>query len=83
MKKCCHPNVVELKEVLDDIKSNKIYLVLEYLERGEIVWQNDDGTALMTLEEVREVARDVTSGLEYLHFQGIIHRDIKFTRLLF
>jgi len=82
MKKCCHPNVVELKEVLDDIKSNKIYLVLEYLERGEIVWQNDDGTALMTLEEVREVARDVTSGLEYLHFQGIIHRDIKPANLL-
>jgi serine/threonine protein kinase len=82
MKKCSHPNVVELKEVLDDMKSNKIYLVLEYLERGEIVWQNDDGTARMTLEEVREVARDVTSGLEYLHFQGIIHRDIKPANLL-
>lgn len=82
MKKCRHPNVVQLKEVLDDHKSNKIYLVLEYLERGEIIWQNDEGTAVMTPEEVRDVARDVTSGLEYLHFQGIIHRDIKPANLL-
>lgn len=82
MKKCSHPNVVQLLEVLDDTKSNKIYLVLEYLERGEIVWQAGDGVPVMTVNEARLVARDVTSGLEYLHFQGIIHRDIKPANLL-
>lgn len=82
MKKCCHPNVVQLKEVLDDASSNKIYLVLEYLERGEIIWQNADGVPVMTIDQARDVARDVVSGLEYLHFQGIIHRDIKPANLL-
>lgn len=82
MKKCSHPNIVELKEVLDDVKSNKIYLVLEYLSRGEIAWQTDEGEPKMSMDQARQVARDVTSGLEYLHFQGIIHRDIKPANLL-
>lgn len=82
MKKCSHPNIVELKEVLDDVKSNKIYLVLEYLSRGEIAWQTEEGEPKMSMDQARQVARDVTSGLEYLHFQGIIHRDIKPANLL-
>lgn len=82
MKKCLHPNIVELREVLDDTKSNKIYLVLEYLEGGEIKWQSAESKPLMTQDQAREIARDVLSGLEYLHFQGIIHRDIKPANLL-
>lgn len=39
MKKCNHKHIVKLKEVLDDEKSHKIYLVLEYLEKGEIKWK--------------------------------------------
>ncbi len=39
MKKCHHKNIVRLKEVLDDVSSYKIYLVLEYLEKGEIKWK--------------------------------------------
>lgn len=71
-----------LREVLDDTKSKKIYLVLEYVEKGEIRWQNDDGTPCMPRAMVRSTARDVILGLEYLHFQGIIHRDIKPANLL-
>lgn len=82
MKKCYHPNVVQLLEVLDDVKSNKIYLVLEYLERGEVEWQAGEGVPVMSIDGARDVARNVISGLEYLHFQGIIHRDIKPANLL-
>ncbi|RCK55611.1 SNF1-activating kinase 1 [Candida viswanathii] len=39
MKKCHHKHVVALKEVLDDVNSLKIYLVLEYMEKGEIKWK--------------------------------------------
>lgn len=81
MKKCSHPNIVRLIEVLDD-SSKKIYMVLEYLERGEINWQDKNDNPIMTLDEARDVARDVASGLEYLHFQGIVHRDIKPANLL-
>ncbi|KAG5418846.1 hypothetical protein I9W82_003564 [Candida metapsilosis] len=39
MKKCRHKYIVSLKEVLDDTSSFKIYLVLEYMEKGEIKWK--------------------------------------------
>jgi serine/threonine protein kinase len=81
MKKCCHPNIVQLKEVLDDSNSREIYLVLEYLEGGEVKWQQAGG-GIMSQDEARKICRDVISGLEYLHFQGIIHRDIKPANLL-
>lgn len=39
MKKCNHKHIVQLREVLDDTNTHKIYLVLEYLEKGEIKWK--------------------------------------------
>lgn len=39
MKRCDHKYIVKLKEVLDDQNSHKIYLVLEYLTKGEIKWK--------------------------------------------
>lgn len=82
MKKCRHPNVVRLKEVLDDANSRKIYLVLEYLEKGEIKWRKGPGEPALTLPLALSAFRDVVLGLEYLHYQGIIHRDIKPANLL-
>ncbi|OWB62110.1 nucleotide binding protein [[Candida] boidinii] len=46
MKKCNHPHVVKLIEVLDDVNSRKIYLVLEYLKKGEIKWQKTENDLL-------------------------------------
>ncbi|EAZ63003.2 predicted protein, partial [Scheffersomyces stipitis CBS 6054] len=48
MKKCNHKHIVQLKEVLDDLNSNKIYLVLEYLEKGEIKWKRYESEAAVT-----------------------------------
>ena len=36
MKKLDHPNVVKLVEVLDDPEDDNLYMVLEYLEGGEV-----------------------------------------------
>lgn len=39
LKKARHPNVVSLLEVIDGPDQQKVYLVLEYVENGEIVWR--------------------------------------------
>lgn len=39
LKKIRHPNVVGLLEIIDDPELKKIYVVLEHVELGEIVWR--------------------------------------------
>ncbi|KAI9251047.1 kinase-like domain-containing protein [Sporodiniella umbellata] len=82
MKKCSHPHVVRLGEVIDDPSSNKIYLALEYMEGGEVEWRSGDHP-ILTVDQSRKIFRDVVSGLDYLHYHGIIHRDIKPANLLY
>ncbi|KAI9312228.1 kinase-like domain-containing protein [Dichotomocladium elegans] len=82
LKKCAHPHVVRLREVIDDPASRKIYMALEYMEGGEIEWRDENEAPVLSVDEARSVFRDVVSGLDYLHYQGIIHRDIKPANLL-
>ncbi|KAI8053251.1 kinase-like domain-containing protein [Syncephalis plumigaleata] len=83
LKKCRHPNVVRLIEVIDDPQARKIYLVLELLDGGEVRWkQPDSDLPLLSQSDTRRIFRDVVLGLEYLHHQGIVHRDIKPANLL-
>ncbi len=73
LKKCCHPHIVGLKEVIDDPSSDKIYLILEYLPGGEVQWQDPDSEIpkpIYTEQQVRLIFRDLVSGVQYLHHQG-------------
>ncbi|CCE79399.1 Piso0_001459 [Millerozyma farinosa CBS 7064] len=87
MKECHHPNVVKLYKVIDDLKYDKILLVLEYCELGEIDWkrynhyhEKYDKKNGLTLNKI---LRDVANGLEYLHeYKKIVHRDLKPSNLL-
>ncbi|KAL6940514.1 hypothetical protein ACO0QE_004418 [Hanseniaspora vineae] len=89
MKKLHHEHIVKLIEVLDDIESRKIYLILEYCSKGEIRWCLGDqleikarGPPLLDFDQARKIFRDVVLGVEYLHSRGVIHRDIKPANLL-
>lgn len=89
MKECKHPNVVKLYQAIDDMKYDKILLVIEYCQLGEIDWKKynhyhekylKDPSKRITLNKI---LRDVSNGLEYLHtFKHIIHRDLKPSNLL-
>ncbi|SCV74107.1 BQ2448_6539 [Microbotryum intermedium] len=86
MKQLDHPNIVRLKEVIDDAKSKKVFMVLEFMSGGQIAWQDDNKQPTMSVDEARRTFRDVVLGLEYceyaVHYHGIIHRDIKPANLL-
>ncbi|OCF55699.1 CAMKK/ELM protein kinase [Kwoniella mangroviensis CBS 10435] len=81
-KKVNHPNVVRMKEIIDDPESSKIYMIMEWCKNGEIRWKEAEGSPALTVGETRKIFRDTLLGLEYLHHQGIIHRDIKPSNLL-
>ena len=36
MKQIDHPNLVRLHEIIDDPKNKKIYLVMDYMDKGAI-----------------------------------------------
>ncbi|XP_055862951.1 calcium/calmodulin-dependent protein kinase kinase 1-like isoform X3 [Biomphalaria glabrata] len=80
LKKLDHPNVVKLVEVLDDPDEDKLYLVFELVEKGEVM--TVPSATPFTEELSRSYFRDIISGIEYLHYQKIIHRDIKPSNLL-
>ena len=53
LKKARHPNVVSLLEVIDDPNSQKVYIVLEYVENGEIVWRRRGLREIVHVDRIR------------------------------
>ncbi|CAL8468719.1 g8259 [Coccomyxa elongata] len=83
MRNLCHPNIVRLMEVIDDARSNKVLLVMEYLEGGPVVLgEGHDGHSRMSEAIARKFFRDAVQGVDYLHSMGVAHGDIKPDNLL-
>lgn len=53
LKKARHPNVVSLLEVIDDPNRQKVYIVLEYVENGEIVWRKKGVREIVHVDKLR------------------------------
>ncbi|KAI9375402.1 kinase-like domain-containing protein [Aspergillus egyptiacus] len=53
LKKARHPNVVSLLEVIDDPNRQKVYIVLEYIENGEIIWRQRGLREIVYVDKLR------------------------------
>lgn len=69
-KKVNHPNVVRMKEIIDDPESSKIYMILEWCQNGEIKWKDGEGLPALTVGETRKIFRDTLLGLEYCEWKA-------------
>lgn len=79
LKHLKHKNVVQLYEIIDTQKN--LYLVTELCENGELY---DQVLLKKRLDEPEacKYFQDIIDGLDYLHSQQIVHRDIKLENLL-
>ena len=78
MKKLNHNNLVSLIEVLDDPAEDSLYMVMEMCQKGVVMKVGlEEKADPYEDERCRCWFRDLILGMEYLHAQGIVHRDIK------
>ncbi|KAK7200694.1 Protein kinase domain/Protein tyrosine kinase [Novymonas esmeraldas] len=82
MKKLRHRNIVSLYEVIDDPNADKLYLVMQYVEKGVIAQVQVRAGSDCVCEPVppaqlARYTREMLAGLQYLHRHDVVHRDIK------
>lgn len=82
MSKLNHKNVIRLIDVIYNDEKEKLYLVMEYCVTvlQELYDRAPDNR--LPISQAHHYFVQLIDGLEYLHSQGIIHKDIKPSNLL-
>ena len=83
-KQVKHRNIIDLRAIIDDAQDDKVYLVMEYAEFGQIMSYQDDkfsptrsGPIMLSESEIRQYSKQLVAALKYLHVKKIMHLDLK------
>ncbi|KAL3467079.1 Pkinase-domain-containing protein [Aspergillus heterothallicus] len=76
-----HQNVVYLREVVMGNRMDEVYLVMDFLEH-DLKTLLDDMREPFLQSEIKTLLLQFISGLDFLHSQWIMHRDLKTSNLL-
>lgn len=84
-----HPNIIKVHRfetkgvanVNENVDTKTCYFTMEFTENGDIFdWVSETGA--FSEQTARFYFRSIVSSLEYLHFHGLAHRDLKPQNLL-
>ncbi|KAL8215865.1 hypothetical protein R6Q57_022702 [Mikania cordata] len=81
LKKLNHPNIIKLEGLVTSRMSCSLYLVFEYMEHDLSGLAAVQGVKF-TEPQVKCYMKQLLSGLEHCHENGVLHRDIKGSNLL-
>ena len=70
-----HKNIVHLQDLT--IKDNQIYMIMDYVDGGDLATALKNAPAPLPLDEVDHILEQIADGLHYAHQKHIIHRDLK------
>ncbi|KAJ3679109.1 hypothetical protein LUZ60_017120 [Juncus effusus] len=76
-----HPNIVQF---IAASKKPPVYCIItEYMSQGTLrMYLHKKEPYSLSTETILRLALDISRGMEYLHTQGVIHRDLKSHNLL-
>lgn len=81
MKDSRHPNIVNFLDAFLRNNNAELWVVMEYMEGGALT-DVIDNNPVITEEQISTICLEACQGLQHLHSQQIIHRDIKSDNVL-
>eukprot|EP00252_Welwitschia_mirabilis_P018747 TRINITY_DN4185_c0_g1_i4.p1 TRINITY_DN4185_c0_g1~~TRINITY_DN4185_c0_g1_i4.p1 ORF type:complete len:490 (-),score=108.58 TRINITY_DN4185_c0_g1_i4:416-1885(-) len=81
LRRLNHPNIVKFEGLVTSRMSCSLYLVFEYMEHDLAGLAASPGIEF-TEAQVKCYMKQLLSGLEHCHTNGVLHRDIKGSNLL-
>ncbi|KXJ97516.1 kinase-like domain-containing protein [Microdochium bolleyi] len=81
MKDSKHPNIVNFLDAFLRNNNAELWVVMEYMEGGALT-DVIDNNPVITEEQISTICLETCQGLQHLHSQNIIHRDIKSDNVL-
>ncbi|KAJ7993068.1 hypothetical protein DPEC_G00268600 [Dallia pectoralis] len=82
LRRLRHKNIIQLVEVLYVEEKQKMYMVMEYCVCGMQEMLDSVDEKRFPVFQAHRYFCQLLNGLEYLHSQGIVHKDIKPGNLL-
>ncbi|KAH9821007.1 p21-activated serine/threonine protein kinase [Melampsora americana] len=79
MKESQHPNIVNFLDAFI-LRDDELWVVMEFMEGGALTDVIDNNS--MEEDQIASICHESCKGLQHLHQQSIIHRDIKSDNVL-